>query len=131
MPEFSPKSKQRLETCHPDLQRLFNEVIKHYDCTVLCGHRTKEEQDEAVRTGASKLQFPNSKHNSSPSMAVDVVPFPVDWKDMSRFYHFCGFVLATAKQLGIEIRSGIDWDGDLNFREEKFVDAPHFELRSK
>ena len=131
MPQFSGKSLERLKTCHPDLQRLFTEVIKHYDCTVTCGHRGKDEQDEAVRTGASKLAWPNSKHNQLPSIAIDVVPFPIDWNDTSRFYHFAGFVLATAKQLGIEIRWGGDWNSDLKFRDEKFKDLPHYELKSK
>lgn len=128
MSEFSGKSKERLATCHPELQRLFNEVVKHYDCTVTCGHRSKDEQDEAVRTGHSKLAWPNSKHNSLPSKAIDVVPFPIDWADTSRFYHFGGFVLAVAQQLGIKIRWGGDWNGNLQFRDEKFKDLPHFEL---
>jgi peptidoglycan LD-endopeptidase CwlK len=129
MPSFSAKSKERLETCHPDLQKLFNEVVKHYDCSILCGYRSEEDQEEAVRNGFSKAPFPNSKHNYFPSLAVDVVPFPIDWKDRGRFLHFAGFVLATAKQLGIEIRCGADFNGDLNFKNDSFFDAPHFELK--
>lgn len=128
MAKLSETSNKRLQTCHPDLQKLFNEVIKHYDCTVICGVRGKEEQDEAVRLGKSKLTFPNSKHNSSPSMAVDVVPFPIDWNDATRFYHFAGFVKAIAISLGIKIRWGGDWNGDHEFKNEKFKDLPHFEL---
>ena len=128
MPEFGAKSKERLETCDDKLQQLFNEVVKHYDCTVLCGHRSKSDQDEAVRAGNSKLAWPNSKHNAYPSKAVDVVPFPIDWQDTSRFYHFAGFVLATAIKLGIKVRFGGDWNGDLQFRDEKFKDLPHWEL---
>lgn len=128
MNKFSDASKKRLATCHPDLQKVFNKVIENYDCTVTCGHRGKEEQDEAVRTGASKLAWPNSKHNSLPSKAVDVVPFPIDWADTSRFYHFAGFVLAVAQSMGVKLRWGGDWSGDLKFRDEKFKDLPHFEL---
>ena len=128
MNKFSDASKKRLATCHPDLQKVFNKVIENYDCTVTCGHRGKEEQDEAVRTGASKLAWPNSKHNSLPSKAIDVVPFPIDWTDTSRFYHFAGFVLAVAQSMGVKLRWGGDWNGDLKFRDEKFKDLPHFEL---
>lgn len=128
MPSFGERSAKELATCHPDLQTLFNEVVKEYDCTVTDGYRGKEEQDLAVAHGRSKTVFPNSKHNQSPSRAADVVPFPVDYEDTSRFYHFAGFVLATAKRLGIKVRWGGDWDGDLNFREEKFRDLPHWEL---
>jgi len=130
MRKFSQLSIERLNTCHPDLIRLFNEVIKVVDCTIVCGHRGEKEQNEAFRTGKSKLKFPNSKHNSSPSMAVDVVPWPVDWTDYKRFYHFAGIVYGVAHSLGIRIRWGGDWDGDFNLKEEKFLDLPHYELKA-
>jgi peptidoglycan L-alanyl-D-glutamate endopeptidase CwlK len=126
--EFSGQSKQKLESCHPELQRLFREVIKHYDCTVTCGHRNQADQEEAFRTGKSTLRFPSSKQNTIPSLAVVVVPFPIDWKDMKRFYHFAGFVRGVAAHMGINIRSGLDWNGNMNFKDENFHDAPHFEL---
>lgn len=125
---FSEQSLAKLKTCHPKLQKLFIEVIAYYDCTIVCGYRGKEDQEQAFREGKSKVHFPDSKHNSTPSCAVDVVPFPVDWNDTSRFYHFAGFVYATALKLGIHVRWGGDFDGDLNFREEKFRDLPHWEL---
>lgn len=128
MPQFSDLSKQRLATCHPKLQALFNEVIKHYDCTVTCGYRSAAEQEEAVRTGKSKTLFPDSKHNKTPSMAVDVVPCPVDWKNMEAFYHFGGFVRGIASTMGIKIRWGGDWDGDFQLKDQNFYDLPHFEL---
>lgn len=128
MPKFSDKSLSKLESCHPKLQLLFNEVIKGYDCTVICGHRGKDEQDLAVKSGHSKLAWPNSKHNLFPSHAVDVAPFPLDWSDNLRFYHFAGFVMGTAYGLGIKVRWGGDWDSDLEFRDEKFMDLPHWEL---
>jgi peptidoglycan L-alanyl-D-glutamate endopeptidase CwlK len=128
MPKFSAKSLGRLESCDPKLQLLFNEVIKGYDCTILCGHRGKDDQDLAVKSGHSKAAWPNSKHNSFPSLAVDVAPSPLDWSDTDRFYHFAGYVLATANSLGIKIRWGGNWRGDFKFRDEKFQDMPHVEL---
>jgi len=128
MAEFSKSSKEKLDTCHEELRRLFLAVSKYYDCTILCGHRSKAEQDDAVRTGHSKLAWPNSKHNSLPSKAIDVVPFPIDWKTKERFYHFSGFVLGIAKLLDIKVRWGGDWNNNLNFNDETFTDLPHFEL---
>lgn len=128
MPALSKSSAEKLSQCHPDLQKIFNEVIKHYDCTIVCGHRNKEDQEQAVREGKSKVHFPNSKHNSLPSMAVDAVPYPIDWNDRTRFYHFAGFVFGVACSLGIKLRWGGDWNGDLQFKNEKFMDLPHFEL---
>jgi len=128
MPSFSDASRQRLETCDPRLQKIFNEVIKHVDCTVLCGTRSEEEQEEAFRTGKSKVHYPNSKHNSNPSLAVDVAPYPVDWNDLRSFIHFSGFVRGIASQMGINIRCGVDWNGNYSLKDENFLDAPHFEL---
>lgn len=128
MPAFSRRSLDNLSTCHVSLQKLFTEVIKEYDCTVIQGERTKAEQDEYFRTGKSKVQYPNSKHNSSPSLAADVVPFPIDWENRHRFYHFAGYVKGVADTLGIKIRCGADWDGDNDFTDQRFHDMPHFEL---
>lgn len=132
MPSFSKTSVERLNTCDQRLVTLFNEVVKHYDCTILCGVRSKEEQDEAFRTGKSKLKWPNSKHNvlkpDQKSKAVDVAPYPIDWNNKDAFYHFAGFVRAIAAQQGIKIRWGGDWDGDFNLKNQTFFDLPHFEL---
>jgi len=117
-----------LLSCRPELIRLFQEVVKHRDCTINCGFRSQVEQDEAVRTGHSKLKFPNSKHNVYPSCAVDVIPYPVDWNDLDSFLLFIGFVKGVASQMGIEVISGIDWDNDWDIKETTFMDYPHFQL---
>jgi peptidoglycan L-alanyl-D-glutamate endopeptidase CwlK len=128
MGKFSGLSKHRLDQCHEKLQDLFNKVVEEYDCTVICGFRTKEDQDEAFRSGKSKIQWPDGKHNQQPSLAVDVVPFPIDWNDKNRFYHFGGYVLGIASSLGIKVRWGGDWNGNLDFKDQNFHDLPHFEL---
>jgi len=128
MPKFGKSSSERLSTCHPDIQRLFNEVIKYYDCSVTCGHRSKEDQDKAFNEKKSKVQWPNSKHNSMPSVAADVVPYPIDWDDTRRFYMFVGIVRGVAAMMGIKIRCGADWDGDMEVKDQNFHDLPHFEL---
>ena len=130
MPKFSDSSLVRLKTCHPDIQKVFTEVIKYVDCTITCGTRNEADQTEAFRTGKSKVKFPNSKHNASPSTAIDVVPYPVDWNDTKRFYYFVGFVLGIARSLGVELRTGGDWDGDFDIKDQNFFDLPHFELKS-
>lgn len=128
MPKFSDASAKRLAECHPSLQLLFNAVIEKYDCTILCGHRGEQQQNEAFQQGLSKQQWPHSKHNKKPSLAVDVAPYPIDWKDRDRFYHFAGFVIGAAWVLGVKIRWGGDWDRDGDLRDQSFYDLPHFEL---
>jgi len=134
MPKFSNRSQVNLNSCHQDLQLLFNEVIKYYDCTVIEGHRSNIRQDELYRSGQSKLKSGKSKHNKNPSLAVDVVPYKktkphIDWCDTTTFYHFVGYVKATADQLNIKIRCGADWDCDNNLHDQSFFDLPHFELK--
>ena len=120
MPAFGKASKRRLATCHKDLQLLFNEVIRERDCAVLCGHRIEIEQDGAYQSGKSRVMWPDSKHNKKPSMAVDVVPYPIDWDDIDRFNEFADFVKGKAESMDIRVK----WGGDF----KSFYDGPHWEL---
>ena len=99
MPKFGNTSKRRLATCDEDLQELFQEVVKFFDCSILEGHRNEETQNKYFDEGKSQVKWPNGKHNSSPSTALDAAPYP------------------------------IDWDDDTDVKETKFKDLVHFELR--
>jgi len=125
---FGKRSRQNLDEAHPYLQEIFNEVIKIIDCAVIEGHRDREEQNKLYDIGQSKLRWPRSKHNTSPSLAVDVIPYPVDWNDWDRFYFLAGIVKGVAFKLGYKIRWGGDWDSDNHFDDQSFHDLPHFEL---
>lgn len=120
MPTFSQTSLDRLATCHPDLQRLFNDVIQYRDCSILVGHRCEADQDVACATGKSHTPWPTSKHNSEPSMAVDAAPYPLVWEDIQRFKDFADFVMGRAAELGIKIR----WGGTF----KTLCDLDHFEI---
>lgn len=106
MPQFGERSLKNLESCHLSLQELFQEVVKEFDCSVLCGRRTKEEQNRLYDEGRSRARYPQSRHNFCPSLAVDVAPYPIDWNDKERFYYFGGFVKGVASRLGIPVRWG-------------------------
>jgi peptidoglycan L-alanyl-D-glutamate endopeptidase CwlK len=135
MPKFSKSSKSKLATCHPDLIALFNEVIKEFDCKVICGRRGKTAQNNAFINGHSKVKYPNSKHNSDPSMAVDVIPYPIEWENIKRMKFFAGFVLGVASrmlkagEISHKVISGLDWDADTVLKDTTFVDHPHFQLK--
>jgi peptidoglycan L-alanyl-D-glutamate endopeptidase CwlK len=132
VPTFSKLSEQRLATCDERLQRIFNEVIKEYDCSILCGHRGEDEQNEAFSTGKSTKQWPDSKHNAEPSLAVDAAPYfmgiKIDWNDMTAFGRFAGYVERVAHEQGVRIRWGGDWNSNRRTADETFIDAPHFEI---
>ncbi len=129
MPKFSKKSLSKLETCDKRLQDLFLRVVKKFDCTILEGHRSKDRQNKLFDEGKSKLKYPKGKHNSLPSKAVDVAPYPIDWNDRERFTYFAGYVLGIAYQMGLKIRWGGDWDMDTQVKDNNFDDLPHFEIK--
>ena len=129
MPRFGKRSIGRLQTCDQKLQELFYEVVKHFDCSIIEGNRGEERQNKAYADGKSKVKYPNGKHNKFPSVAVDVAPYPIDWSDRDRFHYFGGFVLGVAKQMGMNIRWGGDWNQDTHTKDNKFDDLVHFEIK--
>lgn len=128
MYKFGKRSREALESAHPTWTKIMNEVIKHVDCSVLEGHRSQLRQNELCREGRSQLRWPNSKHNSMPSIAIDVVPYPIDWKDHDRLRGFAFFVKGVAASMGHKVRLGADWDGDFTCKDQRFHDLPHMEL---
>ena len=128
MPRFGTRSRNSLHSCDDRLKKVFNEVIKTVDCSVLEGHRDKDRQNKLYKEGKTKVRYPNGRHNKLPSMACDVVPYPIDWNDRERFHLFAGFVLGIANQMGIELRWGGDWNRNWEVDDNKFDDFPHFEL---
>jgi len=128
MPSFSSASSRKLATCHRGLQEVFRSVVEEFDCTILQGGRSREEQERAFRDGRSHLRWPFSSHNTSPSMAVDVTPYPIDFGDRERITLFAGYVLATARALNVRLRWGGDWDIDYEVRDNQFDDLLHYEM---
>jgi len=102
------------------------DVLQELDISILCGHRSKAEQNRAYEDGFSKVQFPHSKHNSLPSMAVDVAPYPINWNDVARWKKLGEVVWKCWLRLPISERAGYQlvWGGDWKL----FKDSPHFEL---
>ena len=129
MPKFGKKSKKELATCRPEVQEVFNEVIKTVDCSVLEGHRSEDRQNTLYKEGKTKVTYPKGRHNSSPSRAVDVCPYPIDWSDRERFHLFAGFVIGIARSKGINLRWGGDWNQNWEVDDNKFDDFPHYEIR--
>jgi len=138
---FSNSSRAKLDTCHPDLQRLMEAVLQDVDITIICGVRSKDEQNEAYRIGHSQVQWPDSEHNiilpDDLSNAIDELPYfserpHLHWFDKDGIWQHCQFVIGRAEELGIGVRSGADWDGDgvptFLDKDETFFDGPHWEL---
>jgi len=129
MPKYGKSSRRQLKTCDPRLQKLFEKVILGFDCTIIEGHRDKEKQNKAYEKGNSKLMFPKGKHNANPSMALDAIPYPIDWEDRERMTYFAGYVKGISQMLDIPIRWGGDWNNNTILSDNKFDDLVHFELK--
>lgn len=141
MPTFGTSSESRLITCHPDLQLIMRMGILLYDFKILEGHRIEARQNYYFATGLSKVEWPDGNHNSWPSNAVDIEPYPkylpgpkgnktnvYSVKGEKRFYMLFGMLWGIADQLKIPIRWGGDWDKDLNPHDQSWNDLPHVEL---
>ena len=130
---FGRRSQQKLSTVHGDLFKVVEIALAGcpFDFTVICGHRDEEAQNEAHATGASKVVWPNSKHNPNPSRAVDLAPWingSIPWHDEGSFYVLAGVVFASAAELGVQLRFGGDWNRNGLTEDQSFHDLGHFEL---
>lgn len=126
---YGKTSNARLDTCHPDLIRLFDYALLHEDCpcdiSIVCGNRDQDAQEEAYSKGFSKAHFGQSPHNYEPSFAVDAVPYVagmgIPWSDTELFDKLARHIKKCAEELNVEIQ----WGGD--FRS--FIDRPHWEIK--
>lgn len=128
MYKFGKQSTKRLNTLCLPLQHILNMAIKEYDFTILEGHRDKETQNRYYDEKKSKLKFPDSKHNSYPSYAVDIAPYPIIWDDRERFVYLAGLIKGIAHTLGYRVRWGGDFNMNNNFKDQEFQDLVHFEI---
>lgn len=129
MPRFSLRSLANYATLHADLQKVCDEAIRITDFAVIWGHRAEGDQNRAFAEKTSKLKWPDSRHNTLPSEAMDLLPTPnCGWGDRERFTYLAGIILATAAALGIPLRWGGNWDGDEKILEKNENDLAHFEL---
>ena len=128
MYSFSAKSFNLLNNplFSPTLRLLMIEAIKDspLDFTILETVRTVERQRELVKQ--RKSQTNKSRHIPSSNVsgyaeAVDIAPYPIDWKDLNRFRKLSEHILKKAKQLNIPITWGGTW--------KTLVDMPHYELK--
>ena len=118
---FSKREEIRLLSCDIALQRIVRRVhLERMTLIVVCGHRGEAAQNAAFKDKASKLKWPHSRHNVFPSEAVDLAPFPLDWKDLGRFAQMADHMLEIAHDEGVTLIWGGSWP--------KFQDFGHFEM---
>lgn len=129
---YGRRSLARLETCDADLVLLMVQALADPACpsdiTVLEGHRGKERQNRMVAEGKSQLRWPRSRHNTYPSMAVDVAPYvggAVSW-EWEHYHPLAAHIKATWSRLKAEgkVTGELEWGGDWR----SFKDGPHWQI---
>ena len=122
---FGKKSKERLKGVDARLVSVLNELIKIMDVTIIEGVRSSERQEELLKQGLSKVKY--SKHMEGK--AVDLAPYPIDWKNRDGFHYMGGMIRGIAKQLNVPVRWGGDWDSDGDVKDNGFDDLVHVEIK--
>ena len=87
MSKWSKKSAERLVVCDVDLIRLFDEVLKHRNCSIL-------DKDK-------------SEHDCYPSLECDVGPHRIDRENKKKLMEFRGFVYGVASQMNVRLKKTI------------------------
>lgn len=135
--KFGTRSMLRLRGVKEPLRKVAIHAIElsSVDFTVLEGVRTPERQAQLYaqgRTSPGKIVTWTMRSKHIDGLAVDLAPVnadgSIDWNDPKKFDQMAEAVFAAAKELGVEIRWGADWDRDGNKREKGEHDSPHFEL---
>ena len=125
MYKFGKRSRYRLRGVDVRIINILNELIKIMDVTVIEGLCSADRQKELLAKGATKVKY--SKHMDGK--AVDIAPYPIDWKDRDRFHYMGGMIRGIAKQLNVPIRWGGDWDSDGEVKDNGFDDLVHIEIK--
>lgn len=136
MPSFGTTSRQRLSTCHPDIQYVLHNAIQHYDFSVIEGIRTAEKQNEYFKKGLStldgyeKLSWHQDRFGDGLSRAVDIAPYvngDILWDDNKEWKKLIRIIIQEA-QIALE-------DGAISHRFEfgyfwvTFSDDPHIQIK--
>ena len=149
--KLSERSLKSLEGVDPDLVKIVKRAIEitEQDFIVIEGLRTKEQMminygkgrtvaqlavhgipASYAKPKEAKVTWLNNPFasNHAKGKAVDIVPYPVDWNDVKKLDKIAKAMFASAKEFGVSIRWGADWDNDGNYREKGETDSPHFEI---
>lgn len=131
---LSSKSQSKLLGVHPALVGVINKAIGYskQDFSVLYGVRSAGQQNELYQRGRTTrgpiVTYKDGykkKSNHQPKedgygYAVDLMPYPVDWEDWSKFEAINDAVQKAASELGVIVEWGGEW---------KMRDGAHWEYK--
>jgi peptidoglycan L-alanyl-D-glutamate endopeptidase CwlK len=153
--KFSSSSADKLKSCHIDLQKVINLAISrsNIDFGISQGERSVKTQQEYYAIGRTvekhKSTITNidgvkklSKHNHSPSQAVDIYVYHSDASTRTKIIYdtmhlsyiaglidSCAQELLAKKEITHKVRWGGNWDSDgIIVYDQSLNDLPHFEI---
>lgn len=154
---FGKTSLDRIATLDIDLQRVLRRAMSWQimDFSVVQGRRSYAEQTAIYAQGRQPYPVVNrlraqaglgaisekeagtivtkTMHSSHlPNAqgfgeAFDAAPYPYDPSDTARAWMLQGILLAAAAVEGVAVRSGVDFNQNKNYRDDRFQDLPHIE----
>jgi len=104
------------------------------DISILEGHRDRFRQNKAFREGKSQVQWPDGKHNSKPSKAVDFQPYPLPERKeklWAALAYIAGRAIEIGKRRGLVVRWGGDWNSNGDLTDNNFDDLYHLEVEKE
>ncbi len=140
--QYGSASQAKLESCHPDLERVFKRALRMtpdaVDITIVWGWRNKAEQN-SIDPRFTNARWPQSYHNAvddrgdPQSDAVDFAPYitlrsgkkGIPWSDNNLFCMLAGIILAAASIEGVELTWGADFDRDGSTEDQTLADLGH------
>ncbi len=109
-----------MKDLHHKLVAILELAINDFNISVLETYRDEERQDKLFAEGKSQVLWPNSKHNTKPSRAVDICLWPQQFRATDdQWYELTDCIKMYADALGIVIQCGCDWS---------WQDMPHIQL---
>jgi len=133
--QFSALSNRRREGLSDNMMRLSDLMIQRtpvdFGIAWMGGKRTADEQNELFKSGVSQLDGYCKRSKHQDGKAFDILPYINGRPDPDNEKHMLiiiGVAFSCADELGIKIRSGINWDMDGEFvTDQNFDDYPHIE----
>lgn len=134
---LSARSRRNLEGVHPKLVDVVRRALEitQQDFTVVEGLRSLETQKAYVAKGVSKtMRSYHLQQKDGYGHAVDLYPYyngsvQVE-APFSRYKMIADAMLAAAKELGVVVTWGADWDRDGDTSDHSFIDSPHYQLET-
>lgn len=137
---FGKRSQGHIDQLPTDLQLLLQVCIRTspIDFSITDSYRNKTVQNAAFEANASQVKWPDSKHNTNPSLAFHADPAPIKYpsnmptekearKAYARYHILATHIRAEAVRLKIPLVWGGDWKGSWDLFRNGLDDLAHYE----